>query len=64
LTHISLHRSPFLSIDEWEELQALREAITDAPSSVVPWKMERFSYLFARSLQGKADLPMDESLIR
>jgi hypothetical protein len=56
LTLISAsHCSPFLSIEEWEELQALREAISNAPSSVVPWKMERFSFLFARSLQGKGD---------
>jgi hypothetical protein len=40
---------------EWHELQVLRRAISDSPSSVHPMKMERFSELFARSLAGKGD---------
>jgi hypothetical protein len=53
------HRSPSLSIEEWEEAQALRKAISEAPSTVAPWKMERFSELFARSLQGKGNPPLN-----
>jgi hypothetical protein len=51
--------SPFLSQEEWQELQALRKAITDNPASVAPWKQEQFSALFARSLMGKGDPSFD-----
>lgn len=51
--------SPFLTKDEWRELQALRKAITDNPASVAPWKQEQFSSLFARSLMGKGDPSLD-----
>lgn len=44
-----------LSPEEWDELMALRKAITDSISSVHPDKMERFTELFARSLAGKGD---------
>lgn len=47
-----------LSPAEWKELQALRKAITDAPSTVVPSKQERFAALFARSLLGKGNAPL------
>jgi hypothetical protein len=47
--------SPFISPEEWEELQALRKAISQSPASVVPSKQERFASLFARSLAGKGD---------
>lgn len=40
---------------EWDELQALRRAISSYPASVHPDKMERFTELFARTLQGKGD---------
>jgi hypothetical protein len=40
---------------EWDELQALRRAISAYPASVHPDKMERFTELFARTLQGKGD---------
>jgi hypothetical protein len=52
------HRSPFLSEEEWNEVQALREAISEAPSTVAPSKMEKFTELFARSLQGKGNPPL------
>jgi len=58
LSTFSPHRSPVLSEEEWAELQALRKAISEAPFSIVPSKMERFSELFARTLQGKGDLPI------
>ena len=44
-----------LSKEEWQELQTLRKAISEAPSTVVPSKQERFVSLFARSLLGKGD---------
>jgi hypothetical protein len=50
--------SPLLSRDEWQELNVLREAISDSPSTVVPEKQERFAALFARSLLGKGNQPL------
>ncbi len=50
--------SPLLSETEWKELNALRQAISDNPSAVVPEKQERFVALFARSLLGKGDKPL------
>jgi hypothetical protein len=50
--------SPFLSPAEWQELDALRRAISDNPASVVPSQQERFTALFARSLLGKGDMPI------
>lgn len=46
-----------LTTSEWEELQALREAISWNPASVHPEKMELFAELFSRSLIGKGDSP-------
>lgn len=45
-----------LSKAEWDELQALRKAISSYPASVHPNKMERFTELFARTLSGKGDM--------
>jgi hypothetical protein len=50
--------SPLLTKEEWQELQALRKAISDSPASVAPWKQEQFTSLFARSLLGKGDSPL------
>jgi hypothetical protein len=50
--------SPFLTKEEWRELQALRKAITDNPASVAPWKQEQSTALFARSLLGKGNSPL------
>lgn len=44
-----------LTQDEWDEMCALKRAINDGPSCIVPHKMERFSELFVRSLYGKGD---------
>jgi len=49
---------PLLSDREWKELNKLREAISDSPSTVVPEQQERFAALFARSLLGKGDKPL------
>lgn len=55
MTLPSIDSSPELSPEEWEEAKALLKAISEAPSAVVPEQMERFSYLFTRSLMGKSD---------
>lgn len=44
-----------LSDDEWKELCALKQAIDDAPATVVASRMERFTELFVRTLHGKGD---------
>lgn len=46
-----------LSKDEWNELVALKNAINDNPASVHPEKMELFTELMVRSLEGKCDPP-------
>lgn len=50
---------PLLSQEEWQELDALRKAISSGPSAVVPDKQERFTALFARSLMGKGNPPLN-----
>ena len=47
--------SEVLSKEEWEELIALKEAITYAPQTVSAEKMEKFAELMVRSLEGKED---------
>jgi hypothetical protein len=49
---------PLLSSEEWLELNVLRKAISDSPSTVTPEKQERFSALFTRSLIGKGNQPL------
>jgi hypothetical protein len=44
-----------LTTEEWNELNALREAISEYPQSVHPEKQARFTQLFVKSLEGKAD---------
>jgi hypothetical protein len=44
-----------LTDDEWDELVALKKAINDNPASVHPQKMELFTELLVRSLEGKGD---------
>ena len=44
-----------LTTEEWNELNALREAISEYPQSVHPDRQERFTQLFVKSLEGKAD---------
>ena len=44
-----------LSKEEWNELVALKNAINDNPASVHPEKMELFTELLVRSLEGKGD---------
>jgi hypothetical protein len=46
-----------LTKDEWKELVALKDAITYAPQTVSAEKMEKFTELMVRSLEGKCDPP-------
>jgi len=45
--------SATLTEEEWNELIALKEAITYRPASVSAQKMEKFAELMVRSLEGK-----------
>lgn len=44
-----------LTIEEWNELVALKNAINYDPASVHYEKMERFTELMVRTLEGKGD---------
>ena len=44
-----------LSTEEWNELVALKDAITWCPQTVSAEKMEKFTELMVRSLEGKGD---------
>lgn len=50
-----------LSKEEWNELNALREAINYNPSQVCPQKMEKFTELFVRSLYGKGNTMSEQT---
>lgn len=52
---LSKSNSDYLTVEEWNELDALRKAINYSPASVHPEKQERFTELFVRSLRGKGD---------
>jgi len=45
--------SSTLNEEEWNELIALKDAITYAPHTVSVHKMEKFTELMVRSLEGK-----------
>jgi hypothetical protein len=46
-----------LTKEEWNELVALKKAINENPATVHPEKMELFTQLLVRSLEGKCDSP-------
>lgn len=50
-----INKDPNLSEEEWNELVALKNAINQNPASVHPEKMELFTELLVRSLEGKCD---------
>jgi len=54
---MTLHRTSTkeLTTEEWNELNALRKAINYDPHTVAPEKMEKFTELMVRSLEGKGD---------
>jgi hypothetical protein len=47
-----------LTKEEWNELVALKEAINYNPSTVTYERMEKFTELMVRSLEGKGDVPL------
>ncbi len=53
----SSDRKQELTNDEWDEMVALKNAINHNPASVHPEKMELFTELLVRSLEGKCDPP-------
>ncbi len=63
--NIEKHRKKFMTLaktgpetltqEEWDELLALKDAITYRPQSVSAKKMEKFTELMVRSLEGKGD---------
>ena len=44
-----------LSNDEWNEMVALKNVINQNPAAVHPQKMELFTALLVKSLEGKGD---------
>jgi hypothetical protein len=42
--------------EEWNEMNSLRKAISEQPSSVIPEQMQKFTKLFVKSLEGADDL--------
>ena len=44
-----------LTQEEWKELNTLRLEINHNPAAVSPTRMERFTELFVKSLEGKKD---------
>ena len=42
-----------LTQEEWNELLILKDVINQNPAAVHPEKMEKFTELFVRSLEGK-----------
>jgi len=53
-TH-SINKSMELNQEEWNELVALKNAINYNPASVHYNRMERFTELMVKSLEGKGD---------
>jgi hypothetical protein len=52
---LSRTSTEYLTDEEWNELNALRKAINYDPYTVSPEKMEKFTELMVRSLEGKGD---------
>lgn len=44
-----------MNSDNWDELIALKDAITFNPATVHPNKMEKFTELFVQTLKGKSE---------
>lgn len=45
-------RASLLTAEEWNELNALRQAINEQPATVHPARMEKFTELLIRSQHG------------
>lgn len=48
-------KKDLLTEEDWDELNSLRNAITDNPASIATQKMEKFTELLVKSLYGKGD---------
>lgn len=48
-------RTTIMTQEEWDELKALKDAINYNPASVHYDRMERFTELMVKSLEGKGD---------
>ena len=48
-------RNKLLTAEEWNELNALRQAIQEGPAAVHPSKMEKFTELLIRSQWHKTE---------
>lgn len=48
-------KKDLLTEEDWDELNSLRNAITDNPASMATHKMEKFTELLVKSLYGKGD---------
>lgn len=46
-----------LTDEDWREMNSLKKAISHCPATVAPEKMEKFTKLFVKSLQGADDSP-------
>lgn len=44
-----------MSNEEWKELDNLRKAINEYPTSVIPEEMEKFTKLFVKSITTMGD---------
>ena len=53
--------SETLTQEEWNELVALKEAISYSPQTVSAEKMEKFAELMVRTLEGKCDPPVPKN---
>ena len=49
-----------LTKEEWNELVALKDAINYSPQTVSASKMEKFTELMVRSLEGKGDVTIKQ----
>ena len=54
---LSKTRNAELTQEEWNELIALKDAISYSPQTVSAERMEKFAELMVRSLDGKCDPP-------
>lgn len=52
---LTITEEKFMSVEEWYELNVLREAISYNPASVSSEKQERFTELLVKSLSGKGE---------
>jgi hypothetical protein len=57
---ISRSKDNHLTVEEWDEMIALKNAMNYNISQVHPDKMELFTAFFVQSLDGKGDVPLSK----